>query len=541
MSTSSNVFGLLRQQNAKTAISVALLAIVAVGLYRLLQVGKRDPRLPPGPPTIPVLGNAHMIPTTGLGLKFQEWAQQYGSIYSLKVLNSTFIVLSDPQIVGQLLDKKGVIYSDRPPNTVAMHITDGHHFSFEQQGPSWKLKRAIAVRHFSPHKLDTHHFKVQEAEAVVFMNNLLDDPDRVFDYARLYPVSVACSLLYGHRAKDLNSFWFREFYHMMEKWGEVLEPGANPPMEDLPLLWYAPGVWRSRMHEVKKLRSTLWSKARKIVDERRQRGDKRDCLIDEKLDEVEAQGKDSWPLPEFAFNNLFGELVEAGADTTANQVLTIIMALAKYPEVQRKAQAEIDAVCGPDRAPTFADFDKLPYINCIVKEGLRWRPTARTAIPHRVTKDDWYNGHLIPKGSTVFIAVWAMHQNEELYNDHLKFNPDRFLQHPKLANEYASSPDYHGRDHFGYGAGRRVCPGVHLAERNMWRITAKLLWAFNLKEPLDPVTGKVVPLDENAYNSCILVSPLPFKLRVEPRSEAVLQTVKREKAEALAFMSQYGN
>jgi cytochrome P450 len=60
--------------------------------------------------------------------------------------------------------------------------------------------------------------------------------------------------------------------------------------------------------------------------------------------------------------------------------------------------------------------------------------------------DDEYNGYLIPKGSTIFIAVWAMHQDEKLYKDHEKFNPDRFLNHPKLANEYASSPDYQNRD-----------------------------------------------------------------------------------------------
>jgi hypothetical protein len=65
--------------------------------------------------------------------RFQEWAQKYGSIYSLKVLDSK-IIISDPQIVGRLLDKRGAIYSDRPENTVAMHVTDGHHFSFEQQG-----------------------------------------------------------------------------------------------------------------------------------------------------------------------------------------------------------------------------------------------------------------------------------------------------------------------------------------------------------------------------------------------------------------------
>lgn len=67
-----------------------------------------------------------------------------------------------------------------------------------------------------------------------------------------------------------------------------------------------------------------------------------------------------------------------------------------------------------------------------------------------------------------------MHQNEVLYNGHLKFDPCRFLSLPKLANEYASSLDYLGCDRFSYGAGRRVCPDVHLAERSMWRITAVL-------------------------------------------------------------------
>lgn len=294
------------------------------------------------------------------------------------------------------------------------------------------------------------------------------------------------------------------------------------------------------MQLTKKTRHELWTKARAIVDERRARGDKRDCLIDEKLDEFDKLGWDnSWKLGENAFNYLMGEMVEAGADTTANQVLTIIMALAKNPEVQRKAQTELDRVCGTDRAPQFSDFENLPYINCIIKEGLRWRPTARTALPHCVTKEDIYDDYLIPKNSTVFMSVWAMHQNPKLYAEPEKFNPDRFLNHPKLANEYAASPDYAGRDHFGYGAGRRICPGLHLAERNMWRITAKLLWAFNVLEPVDPMTGAVIPLNENAYTSCILVSPLPFKVRVVPRSNAHLATVRRDKAEALKIMSQW--
>lgn len=53
---------------------------------------------------------------------------------------------------------------------------------------------------------------------------------------------------------------------------------------------------------------------------------------------------------------------------------------------------------------------------------------------------------LIPKGSMVFAGIWALHHNEADYTNHDEFNPDRYLNHPKLANEYAVSPDYNNRD-----------------------------------------------------------------------------------------------
>lgn len=56
-------------------------------------------------------------------------------------------------------------------------------------------------------------------------------------------------------------------------------------------------------------------------------------------------------------------------------LLTIILAVTKFPEVQAKAREELDQVCGTERTPLFSDFDRLPYINCIIKEALRWRPT----------------------------------------------------------------------------------------------------------------------------------------------------------------------
>jgi cytochrome P450 len=53
---------------------------------------------------------------------------------------------------------------------------------------------------------------------------------------------------------------------------------------------------------------------------------------------------------------------------------------------------------------------------------------------------------LIPKDSTLFLATWAMHHTEELFPDHDTFNPERYANHPKLANDYAGSPEWSNRD-----------------------------------------------------------------------------------------------
>ena len=93
--------------------------------------------------------------------------------------------------------------------------------------------------------------------------------------------------------------------------------------------------------------------------------------------------------------------------------------------------------------------------------------------------------------------------------------------------------------HYGYGAGRRMCPGIHLAERNQWRIVAKLLWAFEFSEPTDPKTGKTIPLDTEAYHIGLLHSPLPFNVNIKPRSEMHIEVIRREAKAALQSLAKW--
>lgn len=135
----------------------------------------------------------------------------------------------------------------------------------------------------------------------------------------------------------------------------------------------------------------------------------------------------------------------------------------------------------------------------------------------------------IPKNITLFIPTWAIHHMDSSHSDPESSNPDRYKDHFKFADDYAGSGDYESRDHYNYGGGRRICPGIHLAERNMWRIAAKLLWAFEFSELVDPKTGKIMPLDPYAINPGILQAPLPFKVIIKPHSAGHIARIKRER------------
>jgi len=155
-----------------------------------------------------------------------------------------------------------------------------------------------------------------------------------------------------------------------------MEPGVNPPVDEFPILKLIPQrlyPWKERIQFAREKMDSTWAEARRMIEERRRRGDRRKSIVDDLLDEYEKKG---FPFTQHGFNNLLGELIEGAADTTASQLLTLILAFAKFPHVQEKARAEIDPVCGASRCPLWSDFDRLPYINAIIKEGMRWRPVS---------------------------------------------------------------------------------------------------------------------------------------------------------------------
>lgn len=107
---------------------------------------------------------------------------------------------------------------------------------------------------------------------------------------------------------------------------------------------------------------------------------------------------------------------------------SFFLAMALYPEAQRKAQEEIDRVVGNSRLPTFADRDNLPYINATVKEVLRWHPVVPNNLPHLSTHDDMCQGYFIPKGSIVISNIWFVEPVPSVYLRYLTYYSQQGLR-----------------------------------------------------------------------------------------------------------------
>ena len=169
-------------------------------------------------------------------------------------------------------------------------------------------------------------------------------------------------------------------------------------------------------------------------------------------------------------------MVVGGTDTTSNTVEFAMAEIMNNPEVMRKTQQELEAVVGKDNIVEELHIHNLPYLHAVMKETLRLHPALPFLVPHCPSETCIVGGYTIPKGSQVFVNVWAIQRDPSIWENPLNFDPKRFLD---------SKWDYSGSDfsYFPFGSGRRICAGTAMAERMMMYSLAILLHSFDWKLP----------------------------------------------------------
>ncbi|KAF8209631.1 cytochrome P450 [Mycena galopus ATCC 62051] len=330
-------------------LSLTLGLLLCLRFVWLRKVGSREAGFPPGPPTLPLLGNLHVFPTEFIHYKFTEWARKYGGIYSLKVGSGTVVVLTDPAAVRELMDRRSGSTVDRPPMHVVDLVTGGLTMAFGRYGETWRTLRRTAHAILTP-QASARHFPIQQAEASQLLHDILCQPQGFYTHIRRYSNSVILSVLYGKRAPRYETPETTAFFNAQHEWDLLLEPGATPPVDLIPLLKCVPerwAKWKRDCAKARKLQRQLYFGLLDETKERLSRGDENGSYMEEVLTRQEEFGMDREMT-----GYLGGLLIEGASDTTSCYLQSLILALTAYPDVQRKAHEEIDRVVGEHRMPT---------------------------------------------------------------------------------------------------------------------------------------------------------------------------------------------
>ncbi|KAK8122217.1 hypothetical protein PG984_010887 [Apiospora sp. TS-2023a] len=500
-----------------------LSCILLLSIYLLLQShnNKSVYPVPKGPRGLPILGSFPFL-THYPELTLSRWAEKFGPLYSLWLGNQRVVVISSPEVAKDLLVINGSIFSSRKDMYIkSRHILHGRGLTTTPYTDTWRKHRRIANA-WLQQKAVSKFTDVFDKEANDMINCLLEASQGGVALVNPQPFAGRCSLnnmltiVFGIRTESVDDPLVSTALRLSREFMNCTGPMSNI-VDFLPVLRIFPSEMRSRAIQLHRDLVETYGGMIQDIHERIKRGEQvPDCLATRLLLQKEAEKLDDLDISMMASGFMIG-----GVETTASITQWFQALIPSYPEIQRRAQAELDTVVGRDRLPSVEDEKHLPYCRAIIKEVERCYNPFWLSTPHYSTEDFVYKGQRIPKETLVVLNTWTIHHDEKRYPDPETFNPDRYLHDTLTSAQSANLSDATQRDHWIFGAGRRICPAISVAERETWFAISRLLWAFNMETEIPGV-----PVDLKEYDGLSGRSPLPFRIRLKPRHENVEKVLK---------------
>ncbi|KAH9834664.1 cytochrome P450 monooxygenase [Rhodofomes roseus] len=503
-----------------SVVAIICLGLAAAVLSYVLHTPRRG-SLPPGPPRVPLLGNAHQLPQSDQHLTFTKWAAQYGDVVYVEIFTRPTIILNSAKAAIDLMDKRGAIYSDRP-RFVWFHELIGwtSNTSLCGYNETWRRMRKWFQHAFIARSAVDSYHPVQRREARRLLLNLLHHPDDFVYQIKRYTAGIIFEIGYGH---DITSLDGDKLLQLTERGIRAALVGSSigsAMVDFFPVLRYLP-AWLPGMSfkyaaikarkGVEDMEMTLYN----TVNEKIVAGIARPSFAAVMIEECSRKG-DLTAKDEDDIKGTLGTLYQAGTDSSLTTLIVFVLVMVQYPDVFRKAQEEMIRVVGDSRLPDFDGRASLPYLECVLMEVYRWCPIGPLSIPHRLTEDDAYRGYYLPKGSMVISNIWAMCRDPEVYPESDVFKPERFL-----GLKSGEDPNLIDPKKIVFGFGRRC--GKYFADDTMWLGIASIVTTMDITKARDARGQEITPTP--VYISGTTMCPEPFVCDIHPRSDRTRQLI----------------
>ncbi|TFK27950.1 cytochrome P450 [Coprinopsis marcescibilis] len=506
-------------------LHVAYASAIALILFAGFKKARGASRLPtpPGPKGYPVIGNILDIPSKRQWEGYHELAKTYvlliqtGDMIYLEAFGQSILVLSSLKRINDLFDKRSAIYSDKPRAPMIVELMNFKGFmGLIGYNDWWKRHRRAFQKHFAPNDLK-RYYPVIMKHMKKYLGKLLNDPDDWTAHTRQVYSSLIIEITYGIETTSSKDPLTRDMTEVMDGFSVSCLPGRWL-VDTFPILKYVPSwfpgagfkrfaAYYSALEE--RTRNTPFNH---VINAMRVGTASHSIALDliEALPDPEDPARKE---EEIIARNVAAVTHLAGTDTTLGVALTFYLLMALNPDIQQKAQKELDEVVGDGRLPSFDDREGLVYINAITKELLRFHQVTPMALPHATSTDDVYDGYFIPKGTIVMGNAWHIMHDPENFTDPMAFKPERYIRDGRIDETVLDA------EAASFGFGRRICPGRQLSIESIFLTVASTLSVFDIIAPKDE--NGTPTIRYHIERDGAVLHPDPFEVSFVPRSKDV--------------------
>ncbi|KAI9282733.1 cytochrome P450 [Sporodiniella umbellata] len=441
----------------------------------------------PYPPSYnwPIFGHLFSLIVSPLKQTLR-WHEQTGSIYKLQVGSQLWIMVGDPFLAHDIFVKSGSSTSSRPYNRFATETYSKNHrgIIFGQYGSIWRNNRKTVMSLIKPSSVDEFKELLSfETSDLIRRLSKMSDTNQAFnpyEEIQLCSLNVVLQMSINMRFESTEDAFYQSLSYVVDELMHFCGMAGDISTFVPSLFWvnWLFGLEKAMKKLDIQVKSTyaelikegLQSKAYTLVKELYRLKDKEKLITEDDIEVV------------------LRDFIGAGADTISSTIHWALICIAQNSEVQDNIIKELDEwkVKNPMKEfPNFYDDrENLPYLICVQKETIRFRSVVPLGVPHACTKDIVVNGYHIPQGATIIANIAAMHLNSKIYENPEQFKPERFLKKTQKISVLANT-SVEERDVFGFGWGRRMCPGIYVAELELFNFFAQFFTKFTVQTELD--------------------------------------------------------
>ncbi|HEX2545924.1 MAG TPA: cytochrome P450 [Ramlibacter sp.] len=458
----------------------------------------------PGPPRLPVLGNAHQIQLPHFHEKLEAWRREYGDVFRVKVWDRQFVVMGDPQVAAEALrDRPGTFgRTDRVVRASAeMHFAG----LFSVNGDKWRRQRPMVMAAFDPGHVRRYFpalANVARRLAARWSQAAAQGKPIPLQHDLMrYTVDVICGLAFGRDIDTLGSdeevlqkhmehifpMFFQRIFAPVPYWRWFKLPVDRKLDADLRVFRDAVqgfiAAARERMQADPALREAPGNLIEAMIAARDRPGND--------LDDEDVAAN-------------VATMLLAGEDTTANTLAWMVHLLSRHPQALARARDEVRAALGSDRVPSrLEQLDAMPFVEACAHETMRLKPVA-PIMPQQASRDTVLAGVAIPAGTICIFLMRAGATDARHFSEPEAFRPERWLGDDAGPGKRISMP---------FGAGPRICPGRYLALLEIKMAMATLLGSFDIAS-VTPVEGSEVQ-ERLAFT----MTPTAMAMRLQERRD----------------------